>query len=73
MADQPATQALTIEGMNCAHCSAAVTRALESVAGVRRATVDLAAGTALVEGNADAARLIAAVAEEGYRAAPTAS
>ena len=72
MAD-PATTHLKIEGMNCSHCSAAVTRALQGVAGVQRATVDLAAGTAVVEGAVDTTRLVAAVAEEGYRAVPTGS
>jgi len=67
------TKELKIEGMSCGHCSAAVTRALESVAGVVQARVDLAAGKATVEGDADVERLIAAVVEEGYRAAPLGS
>ena len=69
MADSNTTQ-LRIEGMNCSHCSAAVTRALQGVAGVQRASVDLASGTAVVEGVVDMALLVAAVADEGYRAAP---
>lgn len=63
-------QELTIEGMNCGHCQAAVARALRGVTGVERAEVDLATGTAVVEGNVDTGQLVAAVAEEGYRAAP---
>lgn len=59
---------LKIEGMTCHHCQAAVKKALEKVAGVRSADVDLAHGTAKVEGAADIAALIAAVEDEGYRA-----
>jgi len=66
-------QELKIEGMTCSHCSAAVTKALQGVAGVQRASVDLAHGTAVVEGSADLESLVAAVVEEGYRAAPLGS
>jgi copper chaperone len=59
---------LTIEGMTCDHCQKAVTSALEGVDGVASAQVDLAAGRARVEGDADVQRLIAAVVDEGYRA-----
>jgi len=61
---------LNISGMTCSHCQHAVKSALESVEGVQRAEVDLAAGTAQVEGNADLGALVAAVEEEGYKAAP---
>jgi len=64
---------LKIDGMTCGHCSAAVKNALEKVAGVSAATVDLAAGRAHVDGNADVAALVAAVQDEGYQAAPLAS
>jgi copper chaperone len=64
---------LKIDGMTCGHCSAAVKKALEKVAGVSAATVDLAAGRAHVDGNADVAALGAAVQDEGYQAAPLAS
>jgi|JRYE01.1.fsa_nt_gb copper chaperone len=67
------TKELKIEGMSCSHCSAAVARALESVNGVVRARVDLAGGTATVEGDASVDRLVAAVVAEGYRAAPLGS
>jgi copper chaperone CopZ len=59
---------LRITGMTCTHCQAAVKRALEAVEGVTRASVDLQAGTAEVEGTADAARLVAVVEEAGYQA-----
>ncbi len=64
------TTDLRIEGMSCSHCVAAVKGALESVPGVEEARVDLATGTATVVGRADAAQLVAAVAGEGYKAAP---
>jgi copper chaperone len=64
---------LKIEGMTCGHCTAAVKKALEKVAGVSSAQVDLATGHARVEGNADLAALVAAVQDEGYQAAPLAS
>lgn len=67
------TQELKIDGMSCTHCSAAVTRALESVPGVEQVQVDLAAGRATVAGAAALDELVAAVAEEGYRAAPLGS
>jgi copper chaperone len=58
--------------MTCHHCVMAVTKALESVEGVRRAKVDLAEGRAEVEGTADLQAMIAAVQEEGYQASPQA-
>ena len=61
---------LKVEGMTCHHCVMAVTKALESVDGVRRAKVDLAEGSAEVEGTADLQAMIAAVQEEGYQASP---
>lgn len=64
---------LKIEGMTCGHCQAAVKKALEKVAGVRAADVDLANGRATVEGAADVAALVAAVEDEGYRATALAS
>ncbi len=60
---------LKVDGMTCNHCRAAVKDALESVAGVKAATVDLEGGFAEVEGSAGAEVLIAAVQEEGYQAA----
>ena len=64
---------LKIEGMTCGHCTAAVKKALEGVAGVASAEVDLATGRARVAGNADVAILVTAVQDEGYQAAPLAS
>lgn len=59
---------LTIEGMHCGKCVEFVSKALESVPGVERALVDLNTQQATVEGDADVAKLIEAVEEEGYSA-----
>ena len=59
------TKTMTIEGMMCHHCAARVEKALSAVAGVT-ATVDLAAKTATVSGEADEATLRKAVEEAGY-------
>ncbi|HSO81898.1 CopZ family metallochaperone [Thiocapsa sp.] len=67
------TQTLSITGMSCGHCVRAVTSALEAVAGVESAVVDLELGCARVEGQADLDALIAAVVAEGYGAEPAPS
>ena len=66
-----ATATLKVTGMTCGHCVRAVTHALENVAGVRSARVDLGGGQAVVEYDADATTpqaLAEAVSEEGYTA-----
>ena len=60
---------LTITGMTCDHCARSVTQALQAVPGVASATVDLKAGTAVVQGAPDLQALISAVEDEGYGAA----
>jgi copper chaperone len=64
---------LKISGMNCGHCKSAVESALHSVGGVSEVRVDLAKGTAEVEGDADVVALLAAVEREGYKATPAGS
>jgi copper chaperone len=62
---------LKVMGMTCGHCVAAVTRALENVAGVSEAQVDLQAGRAVVdydEGKTTTRQLVGAVMDEGYTA-----
>lgn len=62
---------LKVEGMTCNHCVMAVKKALSKVNGVEEVVeVSLERGEALVRGEADPARLIAAIEEEGYRAQP---
>jgi len=59
---------LTVEGMSCGHCVMHVKSALESVAGVSKAEVDLVKKSAMVEGEGlDDAVLTAAVVDSGYR------
>ncbi len=58
---------LTIEGMSCGHCAMRVKKALEEVAGVSSATVDISEGKAVVEGEAsDPNMLRDAVEKAGY-------
>ncbi|MDE6618429.1 MAG: cadmium-translocating P-type ATPase [Clostridiales bacterium] len=57
---------LKVQGMSCGHCSARVQKALAAVAGVTNAEVDLASGTATVEGDFDVAAAVAAVENAGY-------
>jgi copper chaperone len=62
---------LTIKGMTCSHCVAAVQNALEETPGVRSARVDLQAGKAVVEYDdalASPRELATVVAEAGYEA-----
>lgn len=59
---------LNVTGMSCNHCRGAVKSALEEVAGVKAVQVDLAGGTAEVEGAADIDELVAAVRDAGYEA-----
>jgi P-type Cu+ transporter len=64
-------QALRIAGMSCAACQVQVQRALESVPGVQRASVNLLSHTAAVESAVplEPAILIRAVRQVGYDAA----
>lgn len=59
---------LTIMGMTCKHCAQTLERALGEVAGVERARVRYIAKEADVYGEAQAAQLLRAVEEAGYRA-----
>jgi mercuric reductase len=60
---------LKINGMNCEACAAHVTNALQKVAGVTRADVDLQTASAIVEHEGTSTEALQnAVAEEGYEA-----
>ena len=63
-----ATTVLKVGGMTCNHCVMAVTKALEAVSGVTRATVSLEKGEATVEGIAPREALVGAVKAEEYEA-----
>ena len=59
-----------ITGMTCDHCVNAVTNAVKEIDGVSDVSVSLEAKSAVVTGNVvDAAKVIAAIVEEGYEAA----
>ena len=61
------TKTMHIEGMMCPHCQRHATEALNALDGVT-ATVDLAAGTATVEGeHLDDAVLTKAIVDAGYQ------
>jgi copper chaperone len=60
----------SVTGMTCDHCVHAVTSAVEAVEGVSAVEVSLDEKKATVHGDIiDAAAVIAAIAEEGYKAA----
>lgn len=58
---------LKIEGMSCNHCKMAVEKALQKVAGVAKAEVDLNKKEAVVEGSVDRAELVKAVDDAGFK------
>lgn len=60
------SKTISIEGMHCQHCVAAVTEALKAVAGVSAVTVSLEHNNAVVEGSASDAALKAAVEDTGF-------
>lgn len=60
---------LNVEGMSCAHCVNAVTKAVTALEGVGGVNVDLAGKTVTVDYNADQVSLESikdAIEEEGY-------
>ena len=62
------TKTMKIEGMMCQHCVAHVKKALEDVAGVTKADVDLESGSAKIEMETDVKEdiLKKAVEDAGY-------
>lgn len=72
-AAEPQVATITVQGMHCAGCAAKVTRKLQAVAGVEKAQVDAAKGTAVVTVKADATpsprALWEAVEKAGYKPA----
>ncbi len=61
---------LSVEGMTCGHCQAAVERSISAIPGVEHVEVDLEGGAAHATVNADVATelLVAAVQTAGYTA-----
>lgn len=60
------TQIYQIEGMNCNHCRMSAEKALLSVKGVTKASVDLASKEARIEGSATREDLAKAISEIGF-------
>lgn len=59
-----------IKGMNCPHCQAAVAQSIRTVPGVVEVDVNLSSGIARVEGEHQAADIIAAVRGAGFDVEP---
>ena len=59
---------LAVSGMMCSHCTGRVDAALKAVPGVTSVAVDLASNSAVVDGTAAEAALVAAVEETGFGA-----
>jgi copper chaperone CopZ len=61
---------LSIDGMSCGHCAAAVAKALKACRGVKTANVDLASRRATISGDGlDQRELLSTVDALGYHAA----
>jgi copper chaperone len=63
---------LSVEGMSCAHCKAAVEGELKALPGIEKANADIAMGTVEVrydEGAVSTEDLKGAIEEAGYRVA----
>lgn len=59
-----------VKGMMCAHCKANVEKGLAALPGVDQVTVNLAKGTALVEGNVPDQLIIDCIEDLGYQYVP---
>jgi copper chaperone CopZ len=64
------TLVFDVKGMTCDNCVHHVTQAVQGVAGVTAVTVELSSNSARVEGEFDERKVVAAIEEEGYEAAP---
>ncbi|MCB2101733.1 MAG: heavy-metal-associated domain-containing protein [Rhodobacterales bacterium] len=60
------TATYRVDGMTCGGCASSVTHAIQGAAPGTRVTVDLAAKTVTVEGNAEPAVVGQAVADAGF-------
>ncbi|MGN0701877.1 MAG: heavy metal translocating P-type ATPase [Lentihominibacter sp.] len=60
----------TVTGMGCAACSARVEKAVSAVQGVKTCSVNLLTNALTVEGNVSDEKILKAVREAGYDAAP---
>jgi copper chaperone len=64
---------VTVVGMTCGHCVAAVREELERLAGVIAVEVELETGRVRIQGDASDEEVAGAVAEAGYAVAPQAT
>lgn len=66
------TTTVTVQGMTCGHCVAAVRQEVGQIPGVTDVDVDLESGVVAVasEGDLDPAAVAAAVDEAGYEVVP---
>lgn len=55
-----------VEGMSCAHCVQAVTKAVQSVAPSAKVEIDLASGQVTINGGDRRDAIAAAIKEAGY-------
>ncbi len=60
--------AFNVQGMSCGHCVRAISEAVHQVDPQADTTVDLAAGTVLIESGADVSLLRRAIEAAGYSA-----
>lgn len=60
------TKEYAINGMNCSHCQATVTKSIASVEGVKQVDVNLSTGIATVDGEHATEDVIAAVKKAGF-------
>jgi copper chaperone len=63
---------ITVKGMSCGHCAAAVTKALEALPGVSQVQIDLATGRVTFESDSPIPpeELSRAITAAGYEFAP---
>ncbi|MBQ4367614.1 MAG: heavy-metal-associated domain-containing protein, partial [Muribaculaceae bacterium] len=64
--NQPTMKQYQVKGMMCNHCKANVENGLATLEGVKKVTVDLATGTAYVEGDVDDQAVMDKISQLGY-------
>ena len=57
---------IKVQGMSCEHCKASVEKGVSAVEGVTKVTVDLAGGTATVEGDYSMDAVKNAIEDAGF-------
>lgn len=60
---------LTVKGMTCGHCEAAVRQAVAEAAPAAAVEIDRARDRVVIVGQADRAAVIRAISDEGYAVA----